>query len=401
MALLNGLYVHAISETIDHAYNKTNNPVEEGVDVTDHIERNLVKLKIDGEVIDTPTLTASKMYSQLVIWANNGTLIEFRGRNVFDGVITSVSKVSDAEISNGAKITIDFEEMRIANSLYTEPKANAGTQQVQSTKNTGKEVWHTVQKGEWLLKIARKYNTTLEWILANNKLKSGNPNLIYPGEKILVSKNGVPNTSTVSASKPTTTKKTNIAKTTKQAAKTVAKISTTQGGGGQSGGSGSSDTPNYVVTEPTKQFEPIKLTEPKKQKTTLTTYKIPSTYADKILDKISRMRVYVKYFKTTYPDRFLPYYTLYVGWVEYALNVIEGNMNKNKYSREIAIKLVSYCSGALDKCDKAKLKIDNAVNVYEHQDTAKGLKEAQKATPYIKAASDLLHEYMNETDKNS
>lgn len=386
MALLNGLYVHAVSETIENSYTKTNNPVEEGVDVTDHIERNLVKLKLEGELIDTPTLTAGKMYSQLVLWANKGTLIEFRGRNVFDGVITNVSKTSTAEISNGAKITIDFEEIRIANSLYTTPQANAGTQQVQSTTNTSKEVWHTVKKGEWLLKIARQYNTTLEWILANNKLKSGNPNLIYEGEKILVSKSGVPNTSVASTNKTTTNKTTATkqTKSTNQTAKTVAKAS-------------ANDVQSYVVAETPQKIDTSKLVEVQKQKAVLTTYKIPNNTASTILDKISRMRVYVKHFKTTYPDRFLPYYTKYVGWVEYALNVIEGNVNKNKYSTQVAQQLVSYCSGALDKCDKAKIKIDNAVKVYEQEDTAKGLKEAQKATPYIKAASDLLHEYMNKT----
>lgn len=401
MALLNGLYVHAKSETIENSYNKTNNPVESGVDITDHIERNLIKLKLEGELIDTPTLTAGKMYSQLVLWANAGTLIAFRGRNVFDGVITNVNKVSTSEISNGAEVTIDFEEIRIANSPYTAPSKNAGTQQVQTTKETGKEVWHTVQKGEWLLKIARKYNTTLEWILANNKLKSGNPNLIYPGEKILVSRNGLPNTATASTQTKSATKA--ASKTVSTAKKTADKASATVA---RVNAQKESTEQSYVVTETSKKVDMSQVTKNKNCKgTTISALqKYPQTLIEKVNDSIARLRDYVKWFRKTYPEQCLPYYETYVNYIEYDVKVIENNFNKRLYSYEtsgykasMAETIKNRLTKAISYCDKAKIKVEEAIK--QKDNDTWWYKQAEKAKSHLYCASEKLYENMNDIEK--
>lgn len=388
MALLNGLYVHAKSETIENPYTKTNNPVEEGVDITDHIERNLIKLKLEGELIDTPTLKAGKMYSQLQIWANKGTIIEFRGRNVFDGVITNISKTSTCEISNGAEVTIDFEEIRIANSPYKAPSENSGTQQVQTTKNTGKEVYHIVQKGEWLLKIARKYNVTLKWILENNKLKSGNPNLIYPGEKILVSRDGVPNTATASTKKTTattTTKKADTTNVTKQVAKMETMVEDVK------------KEQSYVITDLKKKAN-LPDTVIYKDGTIKQVTPIPAVFKNSINDKISRMKVYVSYFEKTplkqvYTAENEGEYKKYIGWVKHSLSVIEKNVQKDKYAvdkngRNVPYYLNNACINALDKLDKAKVQLEKAGNI-----SGRG----NRIVTYIKTANTLLDKWMNYT----
>lgn len=392
MALLNGLYVHAKSETIENGYTKTNNPVEQGVDITDHIERNLIKLKLEGELIDTPTLKAGKMYSQLQSWANAGTIIEFRGRNVFDGVITNINKTSDAEISNGAKVTIDIEEIRIASTPYRAPSESSGTQQVQTTKNTGKDVYHTVQKGEWLLKIAKKYNITLEWILANNKLKSGNPNLIYPGEKILVSKSGMPNTATASTTKTTATstvKKANTTNATKQAIKQASSQGSSQ--------NKTNTEPNYVVAEFRAKTN-LPETVIYKDGTIKQVTPIPAVFKNSINDKISRMKVYVSYFEKTplrqvYTAENEADYKKYVGWVKYSLSVIEKNVQKDKYATDEHSQNVPYyvnnaCINALDKLDKAKVELERSGSI-----TGRG----NRVVSYIKTANMLLDKWMNYT----
>ena len=45
-------------------------------------------------------------------------------------------------------------------------------------------VYYIVQRGDTLYKIARRYNTTTEEIAELNQLS--NPNLIYPGQKLLI-----------------------------------------------------------------------------------------------------------------------------------------------------------------------------------------------------------------------
>ena len=397
MALLNGLYVHAKSETIDNTYNKTNNPVEDGVDITDHIEKNLVRLQLQGELIDTPTLTAGKMYSQLVLWANEGTLIEFRGRNVFDGVITNINKISTAEISNGAEVTIDFEEMRVATSLYTAPTKNSGTQQVQTTTNTDQVETYVVQKGDWLLKIARKYNVTLEWLLANNTLKSGNPNLIYPGEVLIVSKTGLPNTAKASTNKTntktSTNKTTNAKKTANTVAKAVANANTISQKVNETTSDTSNKAPNYVVAQMKDKANLDSAIIIDKNGKIGAIQPIPSLYKDKINDYISRMRVYISYFE----KQSLGVNTKkWIDYVKYDLDFIEKNVKDNNYgdsstSNEYVPRLlVRACCDALDKLDKAKVEIEKGISIA-------GYRWYEKVENYIKTANTLMYNQMHKT----
>ena len=104
------------------------------------------------------------------------------------------------------------------------------------------------------------------------------------------------------------------------------------------------------------------------------------------------MRVYVKYFKTTYPKVFLPNYEQYVAGIEGGLNTLETNVTQNKFSSAFAKEEVDWCSSALDKCDKAKVRVEKAIEVYFAQGTVNGVKEAQKATPYLQSANTILYE---------
>lgn len=55
-----------------------------------------------------------------------------------------------------------------------------------ATTTTTKTVTYTVKKGDTLAKIAAKYGTTYQKIAKDNGI--GNPNLIYPGQKLKISK---------------------------------------------------------------------------------------------------------------------------------------------------------------------------------------------------------------------
>ena len=51
-------------------------------------------------------------------------------------------------------------------------------------------VVYTVKRGDTLSGIARKYGTTYQYLAKLNKIK--NPNLIYVGQKIYISKSTTP-----------------------------------------------------------------------------------------------------------------------------------------------------------------------------------------------------------------
>ncbi len=386
MALLNNYYVHVKSETIENGYTKTNNPVEEGVDLTDHIERNLIKLKLDGTLIDTPKITAGKMYSQLQIWANEGTVIEFRGRNVINAVITNISKTSTCEISNGAEVTIDLEEIRIAKSPYTAPSENAGTQQVKTTTDTSKEVWHTVKKGECLYGIARKYNTTLKWILEHNKVPSGNPNLIYPNEKYLVSTTGVANTSTVKTTTKSTTKKTSTTK-----ANTTKKASTNNVVYETSSSKPQVNPEDIAPLTPTENLVPqgqeLKPVENMKKGD----FVLPNDVVAGINDKISRLRVYMNYFKGS--PYYSEHYSEMVGYIEYDLIVIEKYTRDSNYTKDHAKRIIPRAlSDAIYWCQSAKIN-DEALR----KGTSFEATHLKVAKSNLETANRLLYQQMNKT----
>ena len=60
----------------------------------------------------------------------------------------------------------------------TEPK------KTEPKKDSKKPVWYVVKKGDTLLAIAAKYETTVAKIVKDNNIK--NPDLIYAGQKLKI-----------------------------------------------------------------------------------------------------------------------------------------------------------------------------------------------------------------------
>jgi predicted phage baseplate assembly protein len=70
----------------------------------------------------------------------------------------------------------------LASSLTLRPRIPAGLTRVE-------QLIHEVQQGEWLLKIASQYRTTLKRLLHLNNISK--PNLIRPGDKLLISSKNI------------------------------------------------------------------------------------------------------------------------------------------------------------------------------------------------------------------
>ena len=68
------------------------------------------------------------------------------------------------------------------------------TTQGEETRGTG-DIIYTVQRGDTLSKIAREYNVTVAHIVELNDIS--NPNLIYPGEKLRITESDVTNLSPI------------------------------------------------------------------------------------------------------------------------------------------------------------------------------------------------------------
>lgn len=185
MALIDGLYIFVESENINYKMNITSNQVEQGISLTDHAEREPLEFSISGMLLDSEKSSAYEQYTKLRNWQLACKQVKYVGRNVFTGVITDISKSNDYTVGNGAPVTINMKEIRIANTPYqTGSTQNVVQKQVATTKSVT-TVYHSTKKGENLTLIAKKYGTTVNNILKlNPNIK--NRNLIYVNQKIRV-----------------------------------------------------------------------------------------------------------------------------------------------------------------------------------------------------------------------
>lgn len=202
MALIDGNYVLVTSENLPYEIEATENPVEEGIPLTDHTERKSQQLSLDCLIVDRENgVKAEDTLEKLQKIQQDAKIVKFVGRNIFNGIITKIDKTDSNEVANGFTCSIEMKEIRIAKSPFRpdllQAAINAGLQQM-SNQNTD-PVYHTVVRGDCLIKIAKKYGTTLDFIVKHNKIPSGNPNLIYPGERYLV-KEGSQKAATVNQS---------------------------------------------------------------------------------------------------------------------------------------------------------------------------------------------------------
>lgn len=185
MALIDNMYIWIESEDIAYNMSITENPVESGISLTDHAERESLELSINGMILDSEKTSAYEQYTKLRNWQTACKKVKFVGRNVFTGVITSISKSNDYTIGNGASVSLTLKEIRIANTPYQKGNTQYVVQKQVATTKPVTSVYHTVKKGETLTLIAKKYGTTVKNIMKlNSSIK--NANLIYVKQKIRV-----------------------------------------------------------------------------------------------------------------------------------------------------------------------------------------------------------------------
>ena len=150
MALINDIYFFVTKENVKNSYTYTNNKVEKGLSLTDHVEQKPVTLTVNAMLLDTDNTTAYEQYTKLRNWAKTGKIVKFVGRNILDVAITDISKDSDYKVANGATVSISMKEIRIG--VTKKNKAKSTKQK----KGSNEKKYHKVRKCETLSYIAKK-----------------------------------------------------------------------------------------------------------------------------------------------------------------------------------------------------------------------------------------------------
>ncbi|NQX67984.1 hypothetical protein HQN90_17825 [Paenibacillus alba] len=147
------MYITVESEDPSSEVEATDQPVEEGIDVTDHIRPKPRTMNISGVIVGE---TAAQTRETILKLQTTGSMIEFVGRNYFQGVITQFQSTHDYKVANGLSFTATLKEIRVARSSYVEtlpapiraqvaPVISSGRKQITEKKKTGtkggKSIW--------------------------------------------------------------------------------------------------------------------------------------------------------------------------------------------------------------------------------------------------------------------
>lgn len=169
MALINDLYIFVKDEKVNNNITTMTHPVEEGIDITDHVRAEAQTINLTGKIVGE---NASSILSKLQQMQKLGTMVNYVGRNYANNYqITKFNTSHPNTVTGGCEYDMELTQVRIAESPYKTGKDTAdqnktptksvtktGMQQKQLNSTSG-SVYHTVKSGETAYSIAKSYNS--------------------------------------------------------------------------------------------------------------------------------------------------------------------------------------------------------------------------------------------------
>ncbi|MGB2872230.1 LysM peptidoglycan-binding domain-containing protein [Psychrobacillus psychrotolerans] len=180
MAKINGIKIHVEKESLQNDVELPSHPVEKGINLTDHVERNPVVLSISGKLIRPNHTMLETLLGRLSTIETTGTLVVYEGRRIYHNLmIASFSYDADSKIMNGFNFSMTLREVRFAQPSYVSlPKktkaavagvSSVGRKQTVNKKQSPIPIYHVVKKGDTYSGIAQKYGTKWQDVQKNNK----------------------------------------------------------------------------------------------------------------------------------------------------------------------------------------------------------------------------------------
>lgn len=125
MAILNGLYIHVVDESVSREVEMTSHPVESGIPTTDTVKAKALGISLSGKIVDYGSMKATEVLSKIKTLQESGSLISYQGRNVASSMqIRSFESSYPHTNSGGADFSMELVQVRIAKSAYVPKKAS-------------------------------------------------------------------------------------------------------------------------------------------------------------------------------------------------------------------------------------------------------------------------------------
>ncbi|MDD6988776.1 LysM domain-containing protein [Ruminococcus sp.] len=126
MALINGIYIHVVDESVNEGVDITEHPVEQGASLTDHANAKALSISLGGKIVDVESMKAADILKQIQNWKKSATLITYQGRNYAGNLlISSFSHTHPNTINGGMEFDMELKEIRTAKNAYVEPENTA------------------------------------------------------------------------------------------------------------------------------------------------------------------------------------------------------------------------------------------------------------------------------------
>lgn len=190
MALINDIYIFVESEDVARETSVSSHPVEEGIDLTDHVRRSPLVLSLSGELVGSDY---EDDIAQLERLQKDGDLVEYTGINILSSaLLTKFTTTHTGSVRGGCTFSAELKEIRIASSPYTAGSGNSAAQQVEeapATQDMPAAKTHTVKQGDTLWAIAKSYygsGASYPKIFDANRSVLSDPNKIKPGQVLTI-----------------------------------------------------------------------------------------------------------------------------------------------------------------------------------------------------------------------
>ena len=170
MAVLGTYKIHVTSEDEPNSASIPTHPVEDGVDIADHVIIEAQEVSLEGQI----TGADYKQVKQALLNARNkGERLSYVGKNTYRNMmIESIDFSSDESIANGEYFSAKLKKINVAGQLtISQPKPT--TQTVDNgrkqTQNPPSERYHIIVKGNTYWGLSQKYGTSVSQLQAWNE----------------------------------------------------------------------------------------------------------------------------------------------------------------------------------------------------------------------------------------
>ncbi|RUL56459.1 LysM peptidoglycan-binding domain-containing protein [Lysinibacillus antri] len=168
-ALLNGINIFVENEDANFDVDIPTHKVEKGIDLSDHVERQPVVVKLSGKLVRPTPEQVESLIQKLLKIENEGKTVTYEGRRIYQNMLMSGLNIkANSKIMNGYNFSCTLTEVRIAQSSYVPPEvkaviaktAEAGRKQTENKKSINVST-HTVKKGDTYSSLSKKYGVSV------------------------------------------------------------------------------------------------------------------------------------------------------------------------------------------------------------------------------------------------